>query len=85
MRRVTGHLCRPEARAATVSSTAGFKTGRVAWATRGDATPPAPAPARTAGRGVAPAAERRADTSESERGLPRRQADRQLPHGRAWR
>ena len=38
-----------------------------------------PAPARTTGRGVAPAAERRADASESERGLPRRQADRQLP------
>ena len=51
----------------------GSNTGRVAWATRGDAAPTARAPTRTAGRGVAPAAKRRADASESERALPRRQ------------
>ena len=91
--RVTGHLCRPEARSERDDPPSPraahgllhhrLHHGRVAWATRGDATPTARAPTRTAGRGVAPAAKRRADASESERGLPRRQPDRQLPHGLA--
>jgi hypothetical protein len=89
-RRVTGHLCRPEARSKRVDPPSPGRAqshhqapARVAHTSRGDATPTASAPACTAGRGVASEAERRAHASESERGLPRRLLDRQqLRHTR---